>query len=72
MFACTQVLELVPVESVVPLDAVQNQRLKAPTRRRQRELLPVVVEHVKSPGHFYLRFEGQEARMLEDMMLQMR
>ncbi|XP_042564748.1 tudor domain-containing protein 5 isoform X2 [Clupea harengus] len=67
-----QVLEQVPVDSVVPLDAVQNQKLKAPNQRGERELLPVLVEHVESPGHFYVRFEGQESRMLEDMMLQMR
>ncbi|XP_041912087.1 tudor domain-containing protein 5 [Alosa sapidissima] len=67
-----QVLEQVPVDSVVPLDAVKNQRLKAPTLRKERELLSVLVEHVESPGHFYVRFEGQESRMLEDMMLQMR
>ena len=60
------------MDSVVPLDAVQNQKLKAPNQRGERELLPVLVEHVESPGHFYVRFEGQESRMLEDMMLQMR
>ncbi|XP_060797328.1 tudor domain-containing protein 5 [Neoarius graeffei] len=57
----------------VPLDAVQCQKLKPPTRRRDRELVPVVVERIESPSNFYIRFyEDQEARTLENMMFEMR
>ncbi|XP_062868852.1 tudor domain-containing protein 5 isoform X2 [Trichomycterus rosablanca] len=59
--------------SVVPLDAVRCQRLKPPTRRSSRELVPVLVEKMVSPSHFYIRFdENQMARTLENMMIEMR
>ncbi|KAK0155203.1 Tudor domain-containing protein 5 [Merluccius polli] len=73
-----QLLELYPVVrvragSMVPLDAVRGQRLRPPTRRWPRALAAVLVEQVESPGSFHVRFsESQEARSLEDMMMEMR
>ncbi|XP_047230064.1 tudor domain-containing protein 5 isoform X2 [Girardinichthys multiradiatus] len=59
--------------SPVPLDAMQNQRLKPPTRRWPRELVAVFVEQVESPGSFYVRFsETEEACALESLMFDMR
>ena len=58
---------------MVPLDAVRAQRLRPPTRRWPRALAAVLVEQVESPGSFHVRFsESQEARSLEDMMMEMR
>ncbi|KAF4083195.1 hypothetical protein AMELA_G00137250 [Ameiurus melas] len=73
-----QTVEVFPVTalscaSMIPLDALRCQKLKPPTRRRDRELVAVVVERIESPSHFYIRFdEDKEARTLENMMFQMR
>ncbi|KAF5898559.1 tudor domain-containing protein 5 [Clarias magur] len=58
---------------MVPLDALRCQKLKPPTRWRNRELVPVVVECIESPSHFYIRFdEDQAAHDLEKLMFEMR
>lgn len=58
---------------MVPLDALRYQKLKPPTCRRERELVPVMVERIESPSHFYIRFnEDQVTRTLENMMFEMR
>ncbi|XP_076880720.1 tudor domain-containing protein 5 [Brachyhypopomus gauderio] len=58
---------------VVPLDVLRCQKLKQPTRRAERELVPVLVEWTESPGRFCIRFSGnQEARALENMTFEMR
>lgn len=75
---CFQTVDVFPVTalscaSMIPLDALRCQKLKPPTRRRDRDLVAVVVERIESPSHFYIRFdEDQEARTLENMMFQMR
>ncbi|XP_056270675.1 tudor domain-containing protein 5 isoform X2 [Pseudoliparis swirei] len=57
----------------VPLDALQSQRLEPPTRHAARQLVEVLVEHVESPGHFYVSFSGsEESGALQDMMFDMR
>ncbi|KAL6469381.1 hypothetical protein MHYP_G00229050 [Metynnis hypsauchen] len=73
-----QMVDIFPVTmlscgSGVPLDALQCQKLKPPTRRKDRELVPVLVERMESPSLFYVRFDkNQEARPLENMMIEMR
>ncbi|XP_060720498.1 tudor domain-containing protein 5 isoform X1 [Tachysurus vachellii] len=57
--------------SVIPLDALLCQKLKPPTRRRYRDLVPVVVERIESPSHFYIRSD-EDHRILENMMFEMR
>ncbi|XP_053369485.1 tudor domain-containing protein 5 isoform X1 [Clarias gariepinus] len=58
---------------MVPLDALRCQKLKPPTRWRNRELIPVVVECIESPSHFYIRFdEDHAAHDLEKLMFEMR
>ncbi|XP_072294132.1 tudor domain-containing protein 5 [Eucyclogobius newberryi] len=58
---------------IVPLDALQCQRLQPPTQRALRELVSVFVEEVDTPGNFYVRFnETEEAHAMEDMMIEMR
>lgn len=57
----------------VPLDVVQSQRLKPPTRHAVRQLLEVQVEEVESPGCFHVRFSRTaEAQALEILEMEMR
>ncbi|XP_056894661.1 tudor domain-containing protein 5 isoform X1 [Takifugu flavidus] len=59
--------------STVPPDALKSQRLKKPTRYAERDVVQVLVEHVESPGLFYVSFcDSEEARTTEDMMIEMR
>lgn len=56
----------------MPPDALQGQRLKKPSRLGEGEV-QVLVEHVESPGCFYVSVcDSREARATEDMMIQMR
>ncbi|XP_028856737.1 tudor domain-containing protein 5 [Denticeps clupeoides] len=58
---------------MVPPDAVQCQKLHPPTKWKERDLAPVLVQCVESPSHFYVRFcENKEARALDSMMIEMR
>ncbi|XP_019724194.1 tudor domain-containing protein 5-like [Hippocampus comes] len=55
------------------LDVLLHERLKRPTQRAAREITAVQVEHVESPGHFYISFfESDESRALLNMMFEMR
>ncbi|XP_068599577.1 tudor domain-containing protein 5 [Brachionichthys hirsutus] len=59
--------------SSVPLDALQNQRLRKPTPRAARQLFDILVEEVASPGNFYVCFtNSEEAQAVECMMIAMR
>lgn len=63
----------VQCSSHVPPDALWSQRLKKPSRLAERDVVQVLVEHVVSPGCFYVSFcDSEEARTTEDMMIEMR
>lgn len=71
--SATKVCSDSAVAQDVTLDVLLNERLKRPTQRAAREVTAVHVEHVESPGHFYISFfESDESRALLDMMFQMR
>lgn len=52
---------------------LQAQSLRTLTPWGPRELVAMLVEHVESLSHFYIRFdESQEPRALENRMIKMR
>ncbi|XP_049588300.1 tudor domain-containing protein 5-like isoform X3 [Syngnathus scovelli] len=70
---CSHHAEIRDVTQDVALDVLCCERLKRPTQRAAREITAVQVEHVESPGHFYISFcESDELQALLDMMFEMR
>ncbi|XP_057711462.1 tudor domain-containing protein 5-like [Corythoichthys intestinalis] len=56
-----------------PVDVLRDERLREPTRHCSRRMEAVQVEHVVSPGHFYISFpESTDASALLNMMLKMK
>lgn len=74
----SQIVDKYPVtmlshSSGIPLDALLCQKLKPPSRLKDRELVPVLVEKAVSPSLFFVRFdENLESRTLENIMIEMR